>query len=63
VQCILPVFILPYYSRERGARALEERLGMKGAIDRAASAPQGLAAVLDAQETGIAVENTQDSEQ
>ena len=25
---------------------------MKGAVDRAASGPQGLAAVLDAQETG-----------
>jgi hypothetical protein len=35
---------------------------MKGAVDRAASAPQGLAAVLDAQETGSAVENRQESE-
>ncbi|KAL4522182.1 hypothetical protein Ndes2437B_g07920 [Nannochloris sp. 'desiccata'] len=48
--------------RERGARALEERLGMKGAVDRAASAPQGLATVLDAQETGTVAESTQDTE-
>lgn len=35
---------------------------MKGAVDRAASAPQGLATVLDAQETGTVAESTQDTE-
>lgn len=61
MQCILLVFLHLCY-RERGARALEERLGMKGAVDRAASAPQGLATVLDAQETGTVAESTQDTE-
>lgn len=35
---------------------------MKGAVDRAGSAPQGLATLLEAQETGTAAENTQNSE-
>jgi hypothetical protein len=61
------VFCVYNMCRERGARALEERLGMKGAVERAASAPQGLASVLDAQETGtstaaVAAEPSQDLE-
>ncbi len=38
--------------RERGARALEERLGLAGAAERAAGAPQGLAAALGDAEAG-----------
>lgn len=33
-------------------KALEERLGVKAAVERAATGPQGLAAVLEAAETG-----------
>lgn len=37
---------LYYICRERGVRVLEERLSVKGAVERVASGPQGLPAIL-----------------